>query len=69
MSHSHSFSWRPRKFRAFVTNEYYANRDEYDSVGQSQPYKFEEYVRQNIDLLKEKYRRDKYRIVGDSDER
>jgi hypothetical protein len=52
-----------------VTNEYYANRDEYDSVGQSQPYKFEEYVRQNIDLLKEKYRRDKYRIVGDSDER
>ena len=56
MSHSHSFSWRPRKFRAFVTNEYYANRDEYHQVGQKQPYTFEEYVRQNIDLLKEKYR-------------
>ena len=56
MSHSHSFTWRPRKFRAFVTNEYYANRDEYDAVGQVQPYTFEEYVRQNIDLLKEKYR-------------
>ena len=56
MSHSHSFSWRPRRFRAFVTNEYYANRDEYDQVGQVQPYTFEEYVRQNIDLLKEKYR-------------
>jgi len=56
MSHSHSFSWRPRKFRAFVTNEYYANRDEYDSVGQVQPHSFEQYVRQNIDLLKEKYR-------------
>jgi len=56
MSHSHSFSWRPRKFRAFVTNEYYANRDEYDSVGQQQPHTFEQYVRQNIDVLKEKYR-------------
>ena len=56
MSHSHSFSWRPRKFRAFVTNEYYANRDEYDQVGQTQPHSFEQYVRQNIDLLKEKYR-------------
>jgi hypothetical protein len=56
MSHSHTFSWRPRKFRAFVTNQYYANRDEYDSVGQVQPYTFEQYVRQNIDLLKEKYR-------------
>jgi hypothetical protein len=56
MSHSHNTSWRPRKFRAFVTNQYYANRDEYDSVGQVQPYTFEQYVRQNIDLLKEKYR-------------
>ena len=56
MSHSHSSSWRPRRFRAFVTNEYYANRDEYDFHGQVQPYTLEEYVRQNIDLLKEKYR-------------
>ena len=56
MSHSHNISWRPRKFRAFVTNEYYANRDEYDQIGQQQPYTFEQYVQQHIDLLKEKYR-------------
>jgi len=56
MTHSHNYSWRPRKFRAFVTNEYYANRDEYDQVGQQQPHSFEQYVQQNIDLLKEKYR-------------
>ena len=56
MTHSHNNSWRPRKFRTFVTNQYYANRDEYDSVGQQQPYTLEQYVRQNIDLLKEKYR-------------
>ena len=57
MSHSHNHSWRPRKFRAFVTNEYYANRDEYDAVGQVQPYTFEEYVRNNLNLLKEMYRK------------
>jgi hypothetical protein len=56
MTHSHNTSWRPRRFRTFVTNQYYANRDEYDQVGQTQPHSFEEYVRQNIDLLKEKYR-------------
>ena len=56
MSHSHNYSWRPRKFRTFVTNMYYANRDEYDRVGQTQPHTFEEYVRDNISLLKEQYR-------------
>ena len=56
MTHSHTFTWRPRKFRTFVTNQYYANRDEYDSCGQQQPYTFEEYVRKNISLLKQKYR-------------
>lgn len=45
-----------RPFRAFVTNEYYANRDEYDSVGQTQPYTFDEYVWRNISALKAKYR-------------
>jgi hypothetical protein len=57
MSHSHTFSWRPRKFRAFVTNQYYANRDEYDSVGQTQPYTFEEYVRNNINDLRLEYKK------------
>jgi hypothetical protein len=57
MSHSHSFSWRPRKFRAFVTNQYYANRDEYDSVGLTQPYTFEEYVRNNINDLRLEYKK------------
>ncbi len=56
MSHSHTNTWRPRKFRAFVTNEYYANRDEYQAHRQQQPHTFDEYVRQNIDFLKEKYR-------------
>jgi hypothetical protein len=56
MTHSHNHSWRPRKFRAFVTNEYYANRDEYDQCGQTQPHTFEQYLKENISLLKEKYR-------------
>ena len=50
---------KPRKraaFRSFVTIQYYANRDEYDSVGQQQPYTFEEYVSNNISDLKAKFR-------------
>jgi len=47
----------PRKpFRAFCSNQYYENRDEYESSGQSQPYSFEEYVWRNISALREKYR-------------
>ena len=56
MSHAHNTSWRPRKFRAFVTNQYWANRDEYDFHGQTQPHTFEQYVWANISLLKAKYR-------------
>ena len=56
MSHQHTFTWRPRKFRAFVTNQYYANRDEYDGAGQQQPYTFEQYVHQHLSLLKQQYR-------------
>ena len=62
MSHSHTFTWRPRKFRAFVTNEYYANRDEYDQVGQQQPYTFEEYVSNNINDLRKKYKKMKKEV-------
>ena len=56
MSHSHTYTWRPRRFRAFVTNQYWANRDEYDGVGQQQPYTFEQYVQQHLSLLKQEYR-------------
>jgi hypothetical protein len=54
---------KPRKralFRAFVTSQYYANRDEYDSVGQRQPYTFEQYVSNNISDLKAKFRLTKH---------
>ena len=68
MPHSHNTGWRPRKFRAFVTNKYFENRDEYHFHGQQQPYTFEEYVRNNLSLLKQLYRSDKYRIVGDTHE-
>ena len=57
MSHAHTFTWRPRQFRTFVTNQYYANRDEYDAAGQQQPYTFDEYVQQHLSLLKQQYRR------------
>ena len=57
MSHSHTFTWRPRRFRAYVTNQYYANRDEYDGYGQQQqPHTFDEYVRANLPVLKQEYR-------------
>ena len=62
MSHSHTFAWRPRLFRAFVTNQYYANRDEYDAVGQVQPYTFEEYVRLNINDLRKQYKKIKEEV-------
>lgn len=48
---------KKQKFRAFVTNKYYENRDEYDSAGQRQPYSFKEYVTHNLALLKSLYRK------------
>jgi hypothetical protein len=56
MSHHHNTSWRPRRFRTFVTNAYWANRDEYDSAGQTQPHTFEQYVQENLSQLKQQYR-------------
>jgi len=56
MSHAHTNAWRPRRFRTFVTNQYYANRDEYDSVGQRQPHTFDEYVHLNLSLLKQQFK-------------
>jgi hypothetical protein len=57
MSHSHTNVWRPRRFRTFVTNQYYANRDEYDAVGETQPHTFEVYVQENLPLLKVEFRK------------
>ena len=56
MSHAHTNYIRPRGFRTFVTNQYYANRDEYDGFQQVQPHSFEEYVSKNLNLLKDQYR-------------
>jgi len=56
MSHQHTFNWRPRLFRAFVTNAYYANRDEYDAFQQQQPYTFAEYYRANKAELKQQFK-------------
>ena len=56
MSHQHNTSWRPRRFRAFVTNQYWANRDEYDAVGVAQPHTFEQYVQENLSQLKRDFR-------------
>jgi len=56
MSHQHTNSWKPRRFRAFVTNKYYENRDEYFAVGQQQPHTFEVYVQENLHMLKQQFR-------------
>lgn len=46
----------PRLFRLYVTNQYYANRDEYDSVGETQPWSFDEYVQLHLPMLKAQWR-------------
>ena len=56
MSQIQTWPWRPRRFRAFVNTAYWANRDEYDSAGQQQPYTMEQYVQQHLSLLKQQYR-------------
>ena len=56
MSHAHTFTWRPRLFRAYVTNQYFENRDEYDSAGQTQPHTFKQYVQENLSQLKHEYK-------------
>ena len=45
-----------KPFRAFVTNKYYENRDEYESSGQVQPHSFEQYLKANISRLMKEYR-------------
>ena len=62
MSHHHSYRWKPSLFRAFVTNQYYANRDEYHSIGQQQPYTFEQYYRNNINDLRKSFKKHKKEV-------
>ncbi len=62
MSHHHTNRWKPALFRAFVTNKYYANRDEYHDVGEEQPYTFAEYYRSNIADLKKSFRKHKKEV-------
>jgi len=57
MTHQHTNTWRARRFRVFVTNQYYANRDEYFDHGQQQPYTFAEYYAQNKSLLRDAFRK------------
>jgi len=47
---------KAKPFRAFCSDQYYNNRDEYFAYGQDQPYTMEEYVRTHMGLLKEQYR-------------
>ena len=56
MSHQHTNYVRPRLFRVYCTNQYYANRDEYEGFRQVQPHSFEEYVAANLAQLKEGFR-------------
>ena len=56
MSHTHTNYIRPRLFRVFVTNRYYANRDEYEQAHQQQPYTFEQYVSNNLQDLKRDFK-------------
>ena len=63
MSHQHTNYIRPRLFRVFVANRYWANRDEYDGVGQQQPYTFEQYVSNNLAQLRKDYKLHKQQLL------
>ena len=56
MTHQRVFKHKPQLFRAFVTRAYYANRDEYDDVGEQQPYTFEQYASNNLTQLRKDFK-------------
>jgi hypothetical protein len=66
MSHSHTNYVRPRLFRVFVTNRYWANRDEYDGVGQRQPHTFEQYASNNMAQLRRDFKLHKQKTLARS---
>ena len=45
-----------KPFRSFVYEMYYMNRDEYEQVGQKQPYTVEEYYLNNKSVIISEYR-------------
>ena len=65
MSHAHTNRWKPRRFRTFVTNQYYANRDEYDGAGQQQPHTFEVYVQENLPWLKQQFKQQRQLVKSE----
>jgi hypothetical protein len=54
---------RPRLFRSFVTQSYWANRDEYDDAGQQQPYTFEQYASNNLQQLRKDFKLHKRAVL------
>ena len=56
MTQQRVFKHKPQLFRAFVTRAYYANRDEYDDVGEQQPYTFEQYASNNLTQLRKDFK-------------
>ena len=66
MSHQHTNYARPRLFRVFVTNRYWANRDEYDGVGQRQPHTFEQYASNNMQQLRRDFKLHKQKMLARS---
>ena len=50
-----------KPFRAFCSEQYYVNRDEYFAFGQHQPHTMEQYIRANLPLLKELYREQRHK--------
>ena len=57
------FRYKPQLFRLFVTSQYYANRDEYHSAGQQQPYTFEQYTSNNMQQLRRDFKLHKQRLT------
>ena len=49
-----------RGFRLYCTQQYYTNRDEYEAVGQTQPWSFREYVKGNLQDLKREFKLQEY---------
>ena len=48
---------RMRPFRAFANTMYWENRREYEGYGQTPPYTFDEYWRDNRTLIISRYRK------------
>lgn len=52
----HTRSAAVSRFRLFVQQQYWSNRDEYDAMGQRQPHTFDQYLRFNLAYLRQQWR-------------